>query len=209
MDANLQSIDLKLSAYNYNLPADRIAQTPAVPRDSSRLLVVQTQTQQAHQVFRDLPNWLRPGDLLVMNNTKVIPARLQGIKIGGAKVEVLLLEETTRNQWLALVKPGRRLQPGAMIEFIPIDAEHPTNELRATVLSRDDATGGRLLEFTVTDDRSLIEVVDRFGTLPLPPYITGQDSTPDQYQTVYADRDGSAAAPTAGLHFTPELLEQT
>lgn len=208
MDANLQSIDLKLSAYDYNLPLDRIAQTPAIPRDSSRLLVVKTQTQQDHQVFRNLPQWLQPGDLLVMNNTKVIPARLHGVKVGGAKVEVLLLEETARNQWLALVKPGRRLQPGAVIEFIPIDAEHATTDLCATVRSRDDATGGRLLEFTVTGNRSLIEVVDRFGTMPLPPYITGRDSTPDQYQTVYADRDGSAAAPTAGLHFTPELLKK-
>lgn len=208
MDANLQSTDLKLSAYDYELPADRIAQTPAVPRDSSRLLVVQTQTQHDHQIFRDLPNWLRPGDLLVMNNTKVIPARLHGVKIGGAQIEVLLLEEIAHNQWLTLVKPGRRLQPRAIIEFVPLDADQPSPDLRATVLDRDAATGGRLLEFTVVNDRSLLEVIDRFGRMPLPPYITGRDSTPEQYQTVYADRDGSAAAPTAGLHFTPELLDQ-
>jgi S-adenosylmethionine:tRNA ribosyltransferase-isomerase len=206
MDGNWESADRQLSAYNYELPPDRIAQSPAVPRDTSRLLVVQDRTQHQHQIFRDLPNWLSAGDLLVMNNTKVIPARLQGIKIGGAKVEVLLLESIAPNQWLALVKPGRRLQPGAVIELIPNGQNSPTQEVRATVLDRDEATGGRLLEFTIQGDRPLLEVIDRFGTMPLPPYITGRDSSPGQYQTVYADRDGSAAAPTAGLHFTPELL---
>jgi S-adenosylmethionine:tRNA ribosyltransferase-isomerase len=206
VDANFEAADRQLGSYDYELPADRIAQTPAVPRDTSRLLVVQDRTQHQHQIFRDLPNWLRSGDLLVMNNTKVIPARLQGIKIGGARVEVLLLEAIAPNQWLALVKPGRRLQPGAVIEFIPNGQDSPTQEVRATVLDRDEATGGRLLELTIQDDRPLLEVIDRFGTMPLPPYITGRDSDPGQYQTVYADRDGSAAAPTAGLHFTPELL---
>jgi S-adenosylmethionine:tRNA ribosyltransferase-isomerase len=206
VNANFESADRQLTAYDYQLPTDLIAQTPAVPRDTSRLLVVVDPTQHAHQIFRDLPNWLRSGDLLVMNNTKVIPARLQGIKIGGAKVEVLLLEATGENQWLALVKPGRRLQPGAVIEFIPNGQDSPTAEVRATVIDRDEATGGRLLEFTIAQDRPLLEVIDRFGTMPLPPYITGRDSEPGQYQTVYADRDGSAAAPTAGLHFTPELL---
>jgi S-adenosylmethionine:tRNA ribosyltransferase-isomerase len=206
MEKYCESIDRQLSAYNYELPPDRIAQSPAVPRDTSRLLVVQNRTQHQHQIFRDLPNWLRSGDLLVMNNTKVIPARLQGIKIGGAKVEVLLLESIAPNRWLALVKPGRRLQPGAVIEFMPIGQDSPTQEVRATVLDRDAATGGRLLEFTIQDDRPLLEVIDQFGTMPLPPYITERNSSPGQYQTVYADRDGSAAAPTAGLHFTPELL---
>ncbi len=208
MAKNWESADRQLSAYDYELPPDRIAQSPAVPRDTSRLLVVQDRTQHQHQIFRDLPHWLRSGDLLVMNNTKVIPARLQGIKIGGAKVEVLLLESIAPNQWLALVKPGRRLQPGAVIEFIPNGQDSPTPEVRATVIDRDAATGGRLLEFTIQGDRPLLEVIDRFGTMPLPPYITGRDSEPGQYQTVYADRDGSAAAPTAGLHFTPELLDK-
>jgi S-adenosylmethionine:tRNA ribosyltransferase-isomerase len=208
VDANFESADRQLTAYDYELPPDRIAQSPAVPRDTSRLLVVQDRTQHQHQIFRDLPDWLRSGDLLVLNNTKVIPARLQGIKIGGAKVEVLLLEAIAPNQWLALVKPGRRLQPGAVIEFIPNGQDSPTPEVRATVLDRDAATGGRLLEFTIADDRPLLEVIDRFGTMPLPPYITGRESDPGQYQTVYADREGSAAAPTAGLHFTPELLEK-
>jgi S-adenosylmethionine:tRNA ribosyltransferase-isomerase len=208
VDANSELADRQLTAYDYELPADRIAQSPAVPRDTSRLLVVQDRTQHQHQIFRDLPDWLRSGDLLVLNNTKVIPARLQGIKIGGAKVEVLLLEAIAPNQWLALVKPGRRLQPGAVIEFMPNGQDSPTPEVRATVLDRDAATGGRLLEFTIADDRPLLEVIDRFGTMPLPPYITGRESDPGQYQTVYADREGSAAAPTAGLHFTPELLEK-
>ncbi len=206
MDEQWESTDRQLSAYDYALPPDRIAQSPAVPRDTSRLLVIPDRTQHQHQIFRDLPHWLRSGDLLVMNNTKVIPARLQGIKIGGAKVEVLLLEAIAPNQWLALVKPGRRLQPGAVIEFIPNGQDNPTQEIRATVLDRDAATGGRLLEFTIQGDRPLLEVIDHFGTMPLPPYITGRNSEPGQYQTVYADRDGSAAAPTAGLHFTPELL---
>ncbi len=208
MDKQWESADRQLSAYDYELPPDRIAQSPAVPRDTSRLLVVQDRTQHQHQIFRDLSHWLQSGDLLVMNNTKVIPARLQGIKVGGAKVEVLLLEAIAPNQWLALVKPGRRLQPGAVIEFIPNGQDSPTTELQATVIDRDAATGGRLLKFMIQGDRPLLEVIDRFGTMPLPPYITGRDSSPGQYQTVYADRDGSAAAPTAGLHFTPELLAQ-
>lgn len=141
-----------------------------------------------------------------MNNTKVIPARLQGIKVGGAKVEVLLLEEKARNQWLALVKPGRRLQPGAVIQFVAVGASAPSLDLQAEVLDRDTETGGRLLQFTVAGNRSLLEVVEDYGEMPLPPYITSRESDPNQYQTVYADRDGSAAAPTAGLHFTPELL---
>jgi S-adenosylmethionine:tRNA ribosyltransferase-isomerase len=208
VDANFESADRQLASYDYALPPDRIAQSPVVPRDASRLLVVKSATEHAHQRFYQLPDWLRSGDLLVMNNTKVIPARLQGIKIGGAKVKVLLLEATGENQWLALVKPGRRLQPGAVIEFIPNGQDSPTQEVRATVIDRDEATGGRLLEFTIANDRPLLEVIDRFGTMPLPPYITGRESDPGQYQTVYADRDGSAAAPTAGLHFTPELLEK-
>jgi S-adenosylmethionine:tRNA ribosyltransferase-isomerase len=208
VDANSELADRRLTAYDYELPPDRIAQSPVVPRDTSRLLVVQDRTQHQHQIFRDLPDWLRSGDLLVLNNTKVIPARLQGIKIGGAKVEVLLLEAISPNQWLALVKPGRRLQPGAVIEFIPNGQDSPTPEVRATVRDRDTATGGRLLEFTIAGNRPLLEVIDRFGTMPLPPYITGRESDPGQYQTVYADREGSAAAPTAGLHFTPELLEK-
>jgi S-adenosylmethionine:tRNA ribosyltransferase-isomerase len=203
------ALDRQLSAYDYALPPNRIAQNPVEPRDSSRLLVVQDQQQHQHRIFRELADLLRSGDLLILNNTKVIPARLQGQKAGGgAKVEILLLEEKELNQWLALVKPGRRLQPGATIELIPIGADQPTTEVLAEVLARDEATGGRLLQFHIPGGKSLLEVIDRFGTMPLPPYIENSESTPDQYQTVYADRSGSAAAPTAGLHFTPELLAE-
>jgi S-adenosylmethionine:tRNA ribosyltransferase-isomerase len=208
------NLDHQLAAYDYVLPPDRIAQNPVTPRDHSRLLVVNDRTRHEHQQFRSLTAYLKPGDLLILNNTKVIPARLQGHKRsahnpgGGAKVEVLLLEAQSPNQWLGLVKPGRRLQPGAVIEFTPID-DSGTVTLTATVIKSDAATGGRILVFTVGDgNRSLLEVIDQFGTMPLPPYIEDSQSTPDQYQTVYAAQDGSAAAPTAGLHFTPELLEK-
>jgi S-adenosylmethionine:tRNA ribosyltransferase-isomerase len=194
---------LQLAAYDYLLPEERIAQTPAVPRDSSRLLVVETPDRQSHWRFRDLPQFLRPGDLLVMNNTRVLPARLYGQKRGtGAVVEVLLLEEQAPETWLALVKPGKRLQPGSEIGFP--DAEGP---LWASVLETDPATGGRLLRFSTTDGRSLWDWLDQLGEVPLPPYITERESTPEQYQTVYGDRPGAVAAPTAGLHFTPDLLE--
>lgn len=231
--------DLLLTAYDYELPSERIAQNPVVPRDSSRLLVIDSPTHHNHQVFRDLPNLLKPGDLLVMNNTRVIPARLYGYKHSGAPVEILLLLEQQHNRWLALVKPGKRLQPGAKIFFQPLesggaiellsggaiellsggefptpDTQHPTPDtphpfpLCATVLAKDEATGGRILQFEVPEGKSLIQVLDRFGHLPLPPYIKGSQSQPEQYQTVYAQTPGSAAAPTAGLHFTPELLER-
>lgn len=200
--------DLSLSAYDYHLPPEQIAQNPASPRDHSRLLVIQTPTQHTHQHFYDLDRWLQPGDLLVLNNTKVIPARLYGQKSTGSQVEVLLLEELARNQWIALVKPGRKLQPGATIEFQPAIPGETVDRLSAKILQRDEETGGRILEFQVEGNRSLLEVIDRYGHMPLPPYITESESAPEQYQTVYAERAGSAAAPTAGLHFTPELLDR-
>jgi S-adenosylmethionine:tRNA ribosyltransferase-isomerase len=204
-------LDYQLSAYDYDLPPDRIAQTPVIPRDSSRLLVVEDRLRHQHRQFRDLPDLLCPGDLLVLNNTKVIPARLFGHKIGdhpgqGAKIEVLLLEEHGPNRWLTLVKPGRKLPPGVQIQFSPQSSVNA--ELRAEVLERDVATGGRVVQFQVENGRSLLEVIDAYGTMPLPPYIQARDSRPEQYQTVYASQLGSAAAPTAGLHFTPELLER-
>jgi S-adenosylmethionine:tRNA ribosyltransferase-isomerase len=205
-------LDYQLAAYDYYLPPDHIAQTPVVPRDSSRLLVVEDRLRHQHRRFRDLPDLLRPGDLLVLNNTKVIPARLFGHKIGdhpgqGAKIEVLLLEEQAPNRWLTLVKPGRKLPAGAQIQFMPQGEGSERAQLRAEVLERDPATGGRVLQFWVGQGRSLLEVIDDYGTMPLPPYIQARDSRPEQYQTVYARQLGSAAAPTAGLHFTPELLE--
>jgi S-adenosylmethionine:tRNA ribosyltransferase-isomerase len=190
-----------LSSYDYVLPIERIAQFPLAPRDSSRLLVVEAQQQQ-HRIFRELPTLLQPGDLLVMNNTRVIPARLLGQKISGNSrlaVEVLLLEERADNHWLALVKPGRRLKPGTEIIF---------GDLKATVIETDPSTRGRILAFDLSPGLRLVERLDQLGQLPLPPYIQAATSDPEQYQTVYADRPGAVAAPTAGLHFTPELLRE-
>ncbi|WP_448602710.1 tRNA preQ1(34) S-adenosylmethionine ribosyltransferase-isomerase QueA [Thermoleptolyngbya sp.] len=205
----LISPDLRLASYDYDLPAERIAQNPVVPRDRSRLLVVDSPNSHQHRIFRDLPELLRPGDLLVLNNTRVLPARLFGRKVGGAKVEVLLLEEQAENRWLALVRPGRRLKVGAMIEFFqPDQPEGAAPPLTATVLSVDAATSGRVLEFQVAENKPFLSVLHRLGQVPLPPYIQDSHADPEQYQTVYGDRPGSAAAPTAGLHFTPELLDR-
>lgn len=207
--------DLQLAAYDYELPPERIAQNPAVPRDSSRLLVVTSPTTHEHCIFRALPDLLQPGDLLVLNNTRVMPARLYGRKVGGARVEVLLLEEHERQVWLALVKPGRRIKPGARIQFFAAGADpaeggaEPADvSLEATVLAVDPATSGRLLEFHLPAGQSLLSVIETLGHIPLPPYIDSSQADPEQYQTVFGDRLGSAAAPTAGLHFTPELLAQ-
>lgn len=196
-----QAQDCLLSAYDYELPPELIAQNPAVPRDSARLLVVDS-TNHHHHRFFELPQLLQPGDLLVMNNTKVIPARLYGQKSNGVSVEVLLLEERQHNQWLALVKPGKRLPPGATIEF----KGNTDHSLSATVLETDTATGGRVLHFDLPQEVSLIQVLDKYGQVPLPPYITNSQAADEQYQTVYAQQPGAVAAPTAGLHFTPELL---
>lgn len=167
-----------------------------------------------------------------MNDTRVLPARLHGRKIGGAQVEVLLLEEQSPDCWLALVKPGRRLKLGARIQFFKLEpdatgvavnttvaaneerrtATRATVEsnwdLEATVVAIDPATSGRVLQFELPADRTLLTAIHELGEVPLPPYITQSHADPDQYQTVYGDRPGSAAAPTAGLHFTPELLER-
>jgi S-adenosylmethionine:tRNA ribosyltransferase-isomerase len=193
----------QLASYQYELPSDRIAQNPITPRDRSRLMVIDSPTTHRHCRFRDLPELLRPGDLLVLNNTRVIPARLHGHKPGGAAVEVLLVEELAVDRWLALVKPGRRLKPGAFIHFGP-DPNQP--ELIAHVVATDIPTSGRILEFTVPSNESLDTVIDRLGAVPLPPYITQSQADPEQYQTVYAQRPGAIAAPTAGLHFTDELF---
>ena len=204
------SLDYSLSGYDYILPEELIAQNPVFPRDSSRLLVVNssTETAPAHHVFRDLPDLLRPGDLLIVNDTKVIPARLYGSKSTGATVEVLLLEERKYNCWLALVKPGKRFKIGSRIFFTSKDSLQNPSTLTATVLATDPATGGRLLDFDVPDGKPLIEVLEQFGEIPLPPYITSSTAADEQYQTVYAQQPGAIAAPTAGLHFTPELLDK-
>jgi len=202
--------DFLLSSYTYELPDDFIAQTPASPRDSSRLLVLDSPSSYSHAIFRDLPNWLQPGDLLVLNNTRVIPARLYGRKTTGSQVEILLLAEKAANRWLALVKPGKRFTVGAKIEFEPTENSQSdrSEPLVTTVIAKDEATGGRILEFDLPGSKSLWQVLDDYGQLPLPPYITDSDAADERYQTVYAQQPGAIAAPTAGLHFTPELLAE-
>jgi S-adenosylmethionine:tRNA ribosyltransferase-isomerase len=195
--------DRLLSSYNYNLPEELIAQNPVIPRDSSRLLVIDSQQTHCHNIFRDLPNWLQSGDLLLFNNTKVIPARLYGNKSTGTPVEILLLEEQKSNQWLALVKPGKRFKIGTEIIF---KSEIDHSLLTAKVIDTDEKTGGRILEFQLPKTVSLMELLPKFGRLPLPPYITSSESEDSQYQTVFAEKLGAVAAPTAGLHFTEKLL---
>jgi S-adenosylmethionine:tRNA ribosyltransferase-isomerase len=217
-----QPDDLQLRSYDYELPADRIAQNPVTPRDRSRLLAVTSPTHHDHRIFYELPDLLQPHDLLVLNDTRVIPARLFGYTSTGARVEVLLLEEQAPLRWLALVKPGKRMKLGTQIQFkreaIASDdtSDHTTGVvLSATVVDRDEATGGRILDFHVEHKSEspgenqappLLSVIHQLGQVPLPPYITQSHATAEQYQTVYAEREGSVAAPTAGLHFTPELL---
>ncbi|WP_137668385.1 tRNA preQ1(34) S-adenosylmethionine ribosyltransferase-isomerase QueA [Sphaerospermopsis reniformis] len=205
-------LDRSLSGYDYELPTELIAQNPAVPRDSSRLLVIDSLSTGVEKpaldyIFRDLVEILKSGDLLVMNNTKVIPARLYGRKSTGAEVEVLLLEERQHNCWLALVKPGKYFKPGTQIIF---DGQKLAagNELTATVVERDEANGGRLLQFDLPENVPLVQVLEKFGEIPLPPYINASSAADEQYQTVYAQEQGAIAAPTAGLHFTPELLQK-
>ncbi|QLE48977.1 tRNA preQ1(34) S-adenosylmethionine ribosyltransferase-isomerase QueA [Nostoc sp. C057] len=221
-------LDCSVAGYDYTLPPELIAQNPAVPRDSSRLLVVNSpttgaETEASHHIFHDLPALLRSGDLLVMNNTRVIPARLYGHKTTGAKIQVLLLEERQYNCWLALVKPGKSFKQGTKIIFeakqgtgdwedsslVP-NPQSPVSsqKLTATVLETDAATGGRLLQFDVPEGKPLVQLLEVFGEVPLPPYITASSAADEQYQTVYAEQPGAIAAPTAGLHFTPELLQK-
>ncbi len=197
--------DFQLSAYDYHLPPDRIAQNPVEPRDHARLLTITSACGHEHRHVYDLPSLLQPSDLLVLNDTKVLPARLFGQKVGGAAVEILLLEERASLEWLALVKPGKRLKPGAQIHFGE-NLDQPT--LIADVVASDPETNGRILKFTIPGRESFYEVCDRLGKMPLPPYITESTAPDDRYQTIYAEKLGAVAAPTAGLHFTPELFAQ-
>jgi len=188
--------------FDYDLPTGFIAQEPSDPRDSCRLLVLDRSSGQLdHRVFSDLPEYLRAGDVMVVNETRVLPARLLGLKdeTGGA-VEVLLLRERYENAWECLVKPGRRLKPGAHIVFAD-------GAMTGLVVEQIDEGGGRLVQFTLgAGERNFLDVVHRVGQMPLPPYITKPVSDPELYQTVFSREERSAAAPTAGLHFTPELL---
>ncbi|WP_107668625.1 tRNA preQ1(34) S-adenosylmethionine ribosyltransferase-isomerase QueA [Cyanothece sp. BG0011] len=202
------SSDHLLSSYDYHLPPELIAQNPMTPRDHSRLLVINSPTTHIHSIFRDLPQWLSPGDLLVFNNTRVIPARLYGKKSTGAPVEILLLEEKEPLCWLALVKPGKRFKIGSEIYFhLDNNDCSQDNCLVATVVDRDEETGGRLLKFNVESLELFWQKIEELGQIPFPPYVTESKAQPSQYQTIYAEKPGAVAAPTAGLHFTDELLE--
>ena len=192
--------ELKKSDFYFELPEELIAQDPLEDRASSRLLVLDKETGEiSHHVFRDIMQYLVPGDCLVLNNTKVIPARLLGTKEEtGAAVEVLLLKRKEKDVWETLVKPGKKLRPGAKISF-------GDGLLKAEVLEVVEE-GNRLVRFTY--DGIFEEVLDKLGEMPLPPYITHKLQDKNRYQTVYAKYEGSAAAPTAGLHFTEELLRE-
>ncbi len=203
----MTDLDWSIDSYNYELPQELIAQNPVVPRDSSRLMVVDSFTHH-HGIFRDLPDLLEPEDLLVLNNTRVIPARLYGQKASGARVEILLLKPITSDSWLALVKPGKRFITGARIEFEPNSSFTCDYKLQATVLATDEETGGRVLKFDLPPGVSFIDLLDKFGNIPFPPYVTDSEAISEQYQTVYSKVAGAIAAPTAGLHFTDELLKK-
>ena len=182
--------------FDYELPQELIAQHPMEPRDHSRLLVVDKHTGELqHKHFYDLVDYLRPGDVLVFNDTRVIPARLHGTKDTGAHVEVFLLTRRDATDWEVLVRPGKKLQVGARINF--------SDELSCEVIEHTDF-GGRVVRFKY--EGIFEEILDRLGETPLPPYITAPLEDKERYQTVYNRERGSAAAPTAGLHFTKELL---
>ncbi|MHB1135677.1 MAG: tRNA preQ1(34) S-adenosylmethionine ribosyltransferase-isomerase QueA [Coriobacteriia bacterium] len=193
---------MRTDDFDYELPSGLIAQHPAEPRDSCRLLVLDRASGQIdHRSFRDVLEYLHPGDVLVVNETRVLPARLHGAKdeTGGA-VEVLLLRKEYGDTWECLVKPGRRLKPGARVTF-------GEGELTGLVVGIAEDSGARLIQFTARRG-SFMDAVHRLGEMPLPPYITEPLRDPAEYQTVYATDEHSVAAPTAGLHFTEELLEE-
>ena len=192
--------ELRKSDSYFDLPEELIAQDPLEDRSSSRLLVLNKDTgEMEHRVFKDILDFLHEGDCLVLNNTKVIPARLMGVKADtGATIEVLLLKRRENDIWETLVKPGKKARPGAVISF-------GDGILTGTVLDIVEE-GNRLIQFSY--EGIFEEVLDRLGEMPLPPYITHKLQDKNRYQTVYAKYEGSAAAPTAGLHFTQELLKK-
>ena len=191
---------MNVTDFNFELPQELIAQDPLEDRAASRLLVLNKETGNiSHRHFRDIRQYLKKGDCLVINDTKVIPARLIGHKLGtDAKIEVLLLKRKSDNVWETLVKPGKKMKEGAEVSF-------GDGLLKGTVVGVVDE-GNRLIQFEY--DGIFEEILDQLGQMPLPPYITHQLKDKSRYQTVYAKHDGSAAAPTAGLHFTQELLQE-
>ena len=190
---------MRTDDFDYYLPENLIAQTPAMPRDSSRLLVYDRSTKQiSHKHFYDIVDYLKEGDVLVRNNTKVLPARMFAKTPNGGVVEVLLLKRFDLTEWEVLVKPGRKAKPGAHLTF--------NDELSLDVLSVIEEAGSRRVKFNF--DGVFEDIISRIGEMPLPPYITEKLKDQGRYQTVYAVNQGSAAAPTAGLHFTKELFEK-
>ncbi|QTA37822.1 tRNA preQ1(34) S-adenosylmethionine ribosyltransferase-isomerase QueA [Thermosipho ferrireducens] len=186
---------MDVKEFDYNLPEELIAQKPVEPRDLSRLMVMNRKDKSIkHRVFREIIKYLGPGDLMVRNVTKVIPARLFGKKETGAKVEVFLLEKIENSTWKCLVRPGSKVKKGTRIIF---------NEVLESVCIDWGEDGTRIMEFNTKDDRAIFSV----GNLPLPPYVNNPDIPFERYQTVYSKENGSVAAPTAGLHFTKELLK--
>jgi S-adenosylmethionine:tRNA ribosyltransferase-isomerase len=192
---------VNVNDFDFDLPEELIAQTPLSERSKSRLMHIDPTTEQIyHKTFSAIEDVLKAGDTLVLNNTRVIPARLFGMKPDtGARVEVLLLKALGTDRWEALVRPGKRLKAGATIEF------DEAGEFGCTVME-ETASGGRVLQFKY--EGIFQEWLDRLGSMPLPPYIKERLEDRERYQTVYSKHEGSAAAPTAGLHFTPELLER-
>lgn len=192
---------LKKSTYYYDLPEELIAQTPVTPRDSSRLLVCNKDGSLSDKIFSSLPEFLMPGDVLIVNQSKVIPARLfLKDENTGSNLEILLLKQKELNLWYCMVKPGKKAKPGK--RFVTEDGK-----LTAEVLSVEE-NGDRLISFSFDPSKTFMELLDEIGNMPLPPYITEKLTDRNRYQTVYAKTDGSAAAPTAGLHFTPDLMKK-
>lgn len=191
---------MRVADFDYFLPEELIAQKPVYPRDISRLMVVDRKKGTIeHRVFKEVVGYLHPGDVLVLNNTRVLPARLFGIKKdSGARIEVVLLKRLSMSRWEALVKPGKRVKPGTTIIF-------GDGELTAETVTMTES-GGRILHFSYQG--VFEDILHRLGKMPLPPYIKSELDDQERYQTVYASREGSAAAPTAGLHFTTELLDK-
>ena len=201
--------DLKTKDFWYDLPEELIAQHPSEVRDMARLMTVDRKTGGiGHHIFHDIVDMLNPGDVMVINDSKVIPARLYGTKVseGHAHVEVVLLRQRSLDYWEALVNPGRRLKPGTSIVF----GESGNGEPLLTAEITEILEGGnRMLEFSYDHSKyTIYDILDKIGNMPLPPYITEKLEDKSRYQTVYAREEGSAAAPTAGLHFTPELLDR-
>ncbi len=189
---------MKKSDFNFDLPAELIAQSPLPERDHSRLMLLdKTNGSVEHKFFYDLPDYFQPGDCLVLNDSRVIPARLLGTRRGGGAAEILLLKDLGENKWECLVRPGRKIRPGTKLVF-------GNGELSAEVLEITDG-GNRIVRFDY--EGIFLEVLEALGKMPLPPYITKELDEPERYQTVYSRVVGSAAAPTAGLHFTDSLLD--